>query len=131
MTPYKNRGVNKHLPVEIYRNLHRGGYSVRQEGLVVGHTDNATLLDAEFIVSEPGRRRVVVTGVRNVHAWVRGTLVTTREQTPLVAKVRYNPKSDAHFTYIEPDQKGWCRATNARLVVFRKDGVTAWQVNDW
>lgn len=126
MTPYKNRKCNPHLPVQVYKNIHKKGYSIRQEGLVVGHTEDATILDGEFIVREPGRQRTLRHKVKNVHAWVEGTLQTTRPQIPLKVRISYNPYKNSTFV----DRVG-NEIRNARLVVLRWDGVTAWRINDW
>lgn len=93
---------------------------------MVGHTEDATILDGVFVVREPGRQRVLRHKVKNVHAWVEGTLVTTRAQHQLKIKVSYNPyKGDCFF-----DPNGY-EVRNARLIVLRWDGVTAWRTNDW
>ncbi len=126
MTPYKNRKCNPHLPVQVYRNLHTKGYSIRQDGRVVGHTEDATILDGVFVVRETGRQRVLRKKSKNVHAWVEGTLVTTRSNHGYGVKVTYNPYKHSSFM----DQNGQ-EIRNARLVVFRWDGVTAWRINDW
>lgn len=132
MTSFKGRRVNPKRLVEVYRNLHRGGYSVRQGGKVVAHSDYVTMLDAEFHVSEAGRQRVLKTGRRNVHAWARGQLVKcapTRQQ--MNARVRYSPKTSGCFEYCRPREDGWYPIRNARLVQFSSGGVSAWKANDW
>ena len=57
MIPYKNRKLDNTKPVEVYRNLTRKDYkySVRQNGLVVAHTNLLYLLDCKFKVNESGR----------------------------------------------------------------------------
>lgn len=69
---FKNRRLKRWQPVEVYRNLHHGGYSVRQHGRVVAHADALMLKDAVFVMQPAGARRALRTGVRNVHAWIRG-----------------------------------------------------------
>lgn len=96
MTPFRSRTINRKRPVEVYRNLHTDGYSVRQDGYVVGHTDRIILRDVEFVVQRAGRERVLRTGVRNVHAWVRGYVMEPRA-TPIHVRVSYNPFVASYF----------------------------------
>ena len=58
--------------VQVYWNLHRQCYSVRQSGRVIGHTDQILLNDVRFNVAPAGRDKVRATGVKNVHATVTG-----------------------------------------------------------
>jgi hypothetical protein len=58
--------------VQVYWNLHRQCYSVRQSGRVIGHTDQILLNDVRFNVAPAGRDKVRATGVKNVHATVSG-----------------------------------------------------------
>jgi hypothetical protein len=102
---YKGREVCKAKAVEVYRNLHRGGYSVRQNGLVVGHTDAVMLKDAEFVVNAAGHKRYLREGVRNVHAWVRGHITesgmgTTAEEAFKLPAVRYDKTRGCFMTHI-------------------------------
>jgi hypothetical protein len=109
------------LRVFVYRNLHRGGWSVRsvRTGLVIAHADSVQVRDAVFKVGEAGRRRVVRTGVRTVHAGVEGTLVIDpagiwRPRRTRV--VSYNPFRGPAFT----DGEG--REVREAAVVWLKDG---------
>lgn len=124
---FQGRRINPALPVQVYRNTHKGGYSVRQNGLVVGHTRYATLLDADFVVQEAGRRRVVQTGRKNVHAWVSGTWVTARRQEEVddMVPIHYNPKRDTCFMSHARTVR------NARIVYLDDCGAWGWMVNDW
>lgn len=54
----------------IYRNLHKGGFSVRHRGLVIANIHRFTADDVEFRISEAGRRRAVRQQSRNVHAYL-------------------------------------------------------------
>lgn len=66
------------MKVEVYRNLHNGMLSIRDAKTkhVVGHANRVTLADATFHVSQAGRERVLREKRKNVHAVVRGTLVS-------------------------------------------------------
>jgi hypothetical protein len=84
------------LKVEVYWNFHRKCWSVRSRSTrrVLYHLNTLSLLDATFHVSEAGRQRVLRERVKNVHAYVRGTLSSTLAgDTP----VRYNPYRDKFF----------------------------------
>lgn len=66
------------LRVEVYRNLRRGGFSVRHGNRVIDrvgpHLDELWLTDATFVVRPGGHAAYLRTGARNVHAFVRGTV---------------------------------------------------------
>ncbi len=64
--------------VEVYRNLHNGRLSIRdaKTKLVVGHADRVKLVDVTFHVSQAGRERVLREKRKNVHAVVRGYMVS-------------------------------------------------------
>jgi hypothetical protein len=65
--------------VRVYRNLHKNCFSVKQDGLVRCHADNVTLENVKFIVSKAGQRRVRDEKKKNVHAFIEGYVVGTRE----------------------------------------------------
>jgi len=126
--------------VEIYRNLHNGTHSVRLvrprvgrghpegddsrwelKGKVVKHLQHHQsifLRDVKFAVQPAGRERVRREGRKNVHAFVRGTVImpssmncTTdefKEKMPYC--VQYNPYHMEHFGCYaltgETDKKG-------------------------
>jgi hypothetical protein len=104
---FKNRIINMDSPVEIYRNLHGCGlkkYSIRQNGLVVGHTNQIMLRDAVFKVSKAGKLRVRKEKRKNVHALIVGTIcenggmgTTAADKQGLSAKITYNPYEDDSF----------------------------------
>ena len=58
--------------VQVYYNIRRGDYSVRQSGCVIDHVDSIALSDVRFNVAPAGREKVRATGVKNVHATVTG-----------------------------------------------------------
>lgn len=104
--PFKGRRLDVKRPVWVYRNLHGDSahlYSLRQGGLVRGHTDRMMLTDCRFKVSEAGRKRVLATGRKNVHAYIVGTVrdsaMGTDAQTDRVfgVQVTYNPRRHVSF----------------------------------
>ena len=85
-------GVDPAKPVEVYRNLHKNCYSVKQGGLVRAHMDAVRLYDCTFKVNQRGRQRVVETGQKNVHARVCGYVSTSaRNPNSVPNRILYNP----------------------------------------
>ena len=64
--------------VQVYYNIRRGDYSVRQSGRVIDHVDSIVLRDVRFNVAAAGRDKVRATGVKNVHATVSGYIMGAR-----------------------------------------------------
>jgi len=60
--------------VEVYRNLHKKCWSVRQDGLVKFHCVQIFMRDCKFVVQPAGRAKVLREKRKNVHAFVRGYL---------------------------------------------------------
>ena len=82
--------------VQVYYNLHKHCYSIRQSGRVIGHTDSIVLRDAKFNVAPAGRDKVRATGVKNVHATVSGYVDTDMHDYLMIDcndhdYVAYNP----------------------------------------
>ena len=71
--------VNK--SVQVYKNLHKGCWSVRQAGKVVAHLDYICLKNCNFHVGKSGRDRVRKEGSKNVHAYVTGFVPASGEVT--------------------------------------------------
>lgn len=135
--PYRGRSISLSRRVEVYRNLNRPGgpwYSIRQDGRVVGHARKVTLRRCQFVVRESGRRRVLKTGRKNVHAWVLGYIdfrykdhehIDLGEPKP----VRYNPRTDERFMMFNeqgsvPD--GWEPITVAMKASLDDKGLRVW-----
>lgn len=126
IVPYANRMHDLYYdePVDVYRNVNKKGvtYSIRQGGYVVAHATEIALVNAEFIVKESGKKRVRKTGVKNVHAWVRGEVVRKyepSESSRLRAKVTYNPKKNDTFILKE----GKLIVKSAPFVLLNSQGV--------
>ena len=89
------------MEVEVYRNLHKNVWSVRDKrtGRVIDHAERVIIRDARFIVQPAGRAKVLREQRKNVHAFVRGTLYSRIAAThPADQKVSYNPYKAGHFT---------------------------------
>ena len=113
------------MRVEIYFNLHKKCLSIRHKGLVIAHAAAAELTDVKFAVSQAGRARVLREKRKNVHAYVRGTLVSyipLGESVPyddeVVSTVTYNPYKYDSFVRVV-DQSRITKALSA-LVVGRR-----------
>ena len=88
---FKNREIDWSQPVVVYRNLNRGGFSIKQKNLVVAHAEGFFLKDSIFVISDAGRNRAIKEGVRNVHAYALGLLSQTNLNVVEDCKLRYNP----------------------------------------
>ena len=130
MLVYKGRSLDKTKPVEVYRNLNDSTgnkrYSVRQNGLVVGHCNRLLLNNCSFIVNQKGRKRVIEDKRKNVHAFIRGKIVDSAmgsgldDNNPWPVKVTYNPYKNTSFV----SGLGNC-LIGALAVFIREDGVWA------
>ncbi|WP_240416543.1 hypothetical protein [Paenibacillus periandrae] len=80
----KERTLNEGDVVQIYKNLNRDCFSVKNKtsGLVVAYVQTATIRIAKFHVSKKGRQRVLDKKVRSVHAWVEGFFVAGESEKP-------------------------------------------------
>ena len=93
----------------IYRNLTRGGFSVKHRGRVVARFESAFIDTATFSVSEAGRQRVLREGKKYVHAYVVSermpALYNARAgRGPAFSQqVRYNPKVGPGFFIETPE----------------------------
>lgn len=87
--------------VFVYRNLHKNMFSVRSKGKVIAHTRHLLLKDVRYCVGQKGRERVLRTKQKNVHAGVRGTVISDFTIVPLVLPdsehVSYNPYENSNF----------------------------------
>ena len=84
------------MKVEVYFNLHKHLFSVRQcpTGKVILHTTGVHLDKPQFVVREAGRQRVLRERKKNVHAFVRGYASYFDDWNPDILDVDvigYNP----------------------------------------
>lgn len=103
--------------VEVYFNLHKRLFSVRESGRVIAHLPFIVLRDCTFAVQPAGLRRVRETGVKNVHAFVRGAWDRNPDTPFYIAtaeRVRYNPYISDTFFVVNDKQEVGVRA--AQLV---------------
>ncbi len=102
MKPFKNRKIEYDKPILAYRKLYKNStkvlYSLKQNGLVVAHSDVFTLYNCKTIINKGGQKRCRETGVRNVHAFIWGYLPENMwEFSDYYYKVHYNPMVDDNF----------------------------------
>ena len=89
---YKDRWVRTQKS-KVYYNLHKGLFSVKQDGLVVLHTRRVKLVNVHFQVNEAGRQRVLEEQRKNVHAYVNGVFQGIPEDSSIEGyrEAYYNP----------------------------------------
>ena len=86
--------------VFVYRNIHTNCFSVRsvRTGLVIDHMESILLRDVQFVVGQAGWKRVVETGVKNVHAGCRGVPIDD-VRIKVGQPIRYNHHKGNYFHY--------------------------------
>ncbi len=105
---------------EVYRNLNKRCWSVREGGLVVAHVDATCMRQVSFHVSEAARQRAIRLRQRAVMAWAKGTLF----EAPLQGSselITFDPFDGPDF------MRGDWPVREASLVHFLADG-TCWGV---
>lgn len=100
--PQKKRSkkkVYKTKLVRVYRNLNTGTLSAQEKvnggWRVTSHPKSVKLKNAKFIVNEAGRKKVVKTKQKNVHAYIQGNLVKGGKVKG--GKVKYDPYKNKNF----------------------------------
>lgn len=125
---YKNRQLDPFKPVMVYKNLHNGLFSLKQDNLVIGHTSAVTLKNVTFKVLERGRQRVIAEKQKNVHAFICGFVVDFNDEiAPTGEQVTYNPykyhtfvtKSDEQEAVLANHEMLYC---NVKKGIFIKQG---------
>lgn len=118
--------------VDVYRNLTRRAWSVRVAGRVVGHVPAIALRDVTLRSSNAARLRCLRLGVRDVHAWARGTPFEGA-RPPEAVRFRYRLAEPdfrladgrvllaAEVAWFEPDGTAWCLASPGANVLTRRE----------
>lgn len=86
--------------VYVYRNLHKGCWSIRsvKTRRVIAHAFCLVLVDCVFKVSQKGRERVIREKSKNVHAGVEGFLYSINNpHCPAADRISYNPYHLEYF----------------------------------
>ena len=79
------------MKVRVYYNVRKKKFSVQSEGKVIAHLSSMVLRNPIFKVSEAGRKRVLKTKRKNVHAFIIGDIETYFEPIGPTESVGYNP----------------------------------------
>ncbi len=113
-------------PVRVFRNWKHDCYSIMQHGRVRASARHVRLVDVEFRVREAGRRKMLETARRNVHAYAIGHLVDyvhpsdPREFDGIGARiVSYDPYHYSSFV----DAETLAPVVTARVADFTEHGV--------
>lgn len=102
LVPYLNRILLNDIRIEVYKNLHKNCFSVRQQGKVIGHTNSLCIEKCIFHVSTKGRERVISSNQKNVHATIKGYYIEFGDidETSLCKiKLDYNPYINSSFVF--------------------------------
>ena len=115
--------------VKVYKNLRKNCWSVKQDGLVKARPKFVAIDHAKFKVSEAGRQRVLASGVKNVHAYVVGSISLIYNvhfnwdelfDATALTKVIYNPF--VHSTFIT-SSKGSVVRSHPKVLMDTDRGV--------
>lgn len=95
------------MKVKVHKNLNKGCWSVKEKGKPMQHFQDLVLVDATFHIQPSGQRKARRDKVRNVHAYVSGTMIPNVPKGPF-KEVVYNPfKNDTFVTtqtyFADPD----------------------------
>lgn len=87
----------------LYRNLHTNTFSVQHKQKVIDHPISCIMFDVKFKVSQKGRKRVLETRRKNVHAKVAATSyasIPSSQDLRDYDEVFYNPYLYDQFTLV-------------------------------
>ena len=112
--------IDPNKKIDVYFNLHKKTWSVRQSGKVVQHTNFIQIREPQYVVSQKGNERVRREKKKNVHAFVRGYV---EDRLPVFPSkntfVTYNPYKNDSF--VERNTKEpICSSPYAALEVVNK-----------
>lgn len=133
---FKGRTIDQSKKVMIYKNLHNGLFSVKQDGLVVAHVESFSMDSVSFKVSEAGRQRVLKEKKKNVHAYIIGKIFDINnldvkndlfKRMVAIQSIRYNPyKANCFYRQYESCQSGIpnnAEIPNMYLIAHHKQGI--------
>ena len=100
--------------VFVYKNLHKGCWSIKQDGIVKAHADNVTLYQVVMKVNRKGRERVLREKRKNVHAGINGYLRLEEFQRvwddlpeDQFDEITYNPYKYSSFVHTKDESPRW------------------------
>ena len=88
--------------VNVYFNLHKRVWSVRQSGIVIEHADQVFLKDVRLLVGKKGREKVVREQRKNVHAYASGYVCEPQDLPNVperISAITYNPYKNKTFVF--------------------------------
>ena len=91
---------------EIYYNINKRVFSIRAKKCPVSYAVAARVDLPKFVVREGGRQQVLREKQKNVHAFIKGEMVTL-DRVPCLdglRKVSYNPYKAGHFYDCNTDE---------------------------
>lgn len=114
-TSKDGRTIKKGDRVRVYRNLHRGCWSIQNEKgtHVLGYAMTIQLEDVTFHVNEKGRQRVLQEKKKNVHAKVYGTVVGFESGDEEKAAY-YNPYKTEKFIDLDGNVLDACESVTMK-----------------
>lgn len=104
---FRGRMVNIGERYNVYRNLNNGLFSIQdlRTGLVVAHGRNFQLSDVEFKISASGKKGVMKSKVRNVHAKAQGIFIGPKDSRETGREISYNPFIEKGFYYVDTGEE--------------------------
>lgn len=130
---FKNRKIELNTKTFVYRNLHTGNYSVKQNGLVIAHVESIILNNCSFKISEKLRQKVIKDKQKNVHAYIVGYVESYKDinSIPYIenrTSITYNPYKFKTFVYkeyeteaiLQPNYKICCSTEQGVFIFQRK-----------
>ena len=112
--------IDPNKKIEIYFNLHKKTWSVRQSGKVVQHTNFICVREPQYVVRQTGKEKVRREKRKNVHAFVRGYVEDRLPVFPSKsAFVTYNPYKNDSFVNRNTDN-AICSSPFAALEIVNK-----------
>jgi hypothetical protein len=110
----ENMSVSKGERVEVYYNIHKGGFSIKSldktnpsKGKVVAYAPHVQLKDCSFHVSDSKHKWILDNQRKAVYAVVRGILVDMKEEKPNTSdlnEIYINPYKCKHFTDVQTNE---------------------------
>lgn len=113
------------MRVEAYWNLHKECISFRERGGKVQHAESLQLENVKFAVQPAGREKVLREKRKNVHAFVRGEVMSVGQGIPPQGKwvrVTYNPYLYDSFVIAETGEPIY----EARIAVIEDKRIYIW-----
>lgn len=91
------------MRTDVYWNLHKSIWSLRQRGKVIAHMGTVVLSDVTFRVQPAGRERVRREGKKNVHAFAQGNYESASSYRDYIKarEITYNPYKYETFVYAD------------------------------